>query len=102
MVTGVTGFLGKPVLAALLRHGEGIDRLVAPVRAPDDAAARRRLREEVLSAEPLTALGGAGGPGRRPGEGRIRAVACDLDRDPAGADDLDAWRGIDVVIHCAA
>jgi nucleoside-diphosphate-sugar epimerase len=102
MVTGGTGFLGKPVLAALLRHGGGIRRLVVPVRAIDDAAARRRLREEVLSAEPLAALGDAAGLGRKLEEGRIRAVACDLERDEAEAGARDAWGEIDVVIHCAA
>ncbi len=90
MLTGASGFLGKAVLAALLRHGDGIERLVVVLRAADDEEARRRLRGEVLVAEPLAGLDGS----------RVEAVAADLGEDggAAGA----AWSGIDTVVHCAA
>ena len=56
LVTGGSGFLGKAVLAALLRHGDGIERLLVLLRARSDAAARQRLLEEVLVAEPFADL----------------------------------------------
>jgi nucleoside-diphosphate-sugar epimerase len=91
LVTGASGFLGKAVLAALLRHGEGIERLVVLLRASSDEEARRRLRDEVLVAEPFAGLGDGG---------RIRAIAGDLSED--GLADGPEWAGIDIVVHCAA
>jgi alcohol-forming fatty acyl-CoA reductase len=90
LVTGASGFLGKAVLAALLRHGEGIERLVVLLRAPTDEDARRRLLDEVLVAEPFAGLDGSG----------IRAIAGDLGAD--GLADGPDWAGIDTVVHCAA
>src|SRR5215207_10391535 len=102
LVTGATGFLGKSVLAALLRHGEGIERLVVLLRAASDEDAGRRLREEVLVAEPFAQLPGDEIRGRLDA-GRIQAVAGDLSGDgaaPTGGG--GPWAGIDSVIHCAA
>jgi thioester reductase-like protein len=101
MVTGATGFLGKPVLASLLRHGADLKRLLVPVRAADDGAARRRLLEEVLPTEPLAGLGDDAGLRRDVEQGRIVAAACDLERDEGGAAP-SAWGEVDIVIHCAA
>jgi thioester reductase-like protein len=91
LVTGASGFLGKAVLADLLRHGDGIERLVVLLRAPSDDDARRRLRDEVLVSEPFDQLGDGS---------RIRAIGGDLGEDgPADGNEL---AGIDTVIHCAA
>jgi alcohol-forming fatty acyl-CoA reductase len=105
LLTGASGFLGKAVLASLLRHGDGIERLVVVLRAPSDDAARRRLLDEVLVAEPFADLGPAAEVRRRVDEGRIRAVAADLGSDdPSEPPDAEGgpWAGIDIVIHCAA
>ena len=91
LLTGASGFLGKAVLAALLRHGDGIERLVVLLRAATDDEARRRLRDEVLVAEPFDRLGAGS---------RIRAIAGDLSED--GLADGPEWAGIDTVVHCAA
>ena len=90
LVTGASGFLGKAVLAALLRHGGGIERLVVLLRAASDEDAGRRLTDEVLVSEPFAGLDGS----------RIEAIAGDL--SGAGLPDGKAWAGIDTVIHCAA
>jgi fatty acyl-CoA reductase len=90
LLTGASGFLGKAVLGALLRHGGGTRRLVVLLRADDEAAARRRLLDEVLVAEPLAGLDGR----------RVEVIAGDLREDRAAAG--EAWSGIDTVIHCAA
>ncbi len=100
LLTGASGFVGKAVLAALLRHGDGLRRLVVLLRAPDAADARRRLLEEILVAEPFAELPGAD-VSRRLDEGRIEVVAADLGRD-GGLEDGGTWSGIDTVIHCAA
>jgi alcohol-forming fatty acyl-CoA reductase len=99
LLTGGSGFLGKVVLATLLSRLATFRRLIVMLRAPDDAAARRRLEEEVLASEAFAEVG--------PdlirsliGEARLCAVAGDL-----GVDEIRArkgWEEIDTVIHCAA
>jgi alcohol-forming fatty acyl-CoA reductase len=90
LLTGASGFLGKAVLATLLRHGDGIARLVVLLRAPSEAEGRRRLLDEVLVAEPLAGLDAS----------RVEVIAGDLS-DATSAEDGN-WAGIDTVIHCAA
>jgi fatty acyl-CoA reductase len=103
LITGASGFLGKAVLAALLRHGDGLERLLVLLRAGSDEDAGRRLRDEVLVAEPFAQL-----PGdeirARLDAGRVQAIAGDLSGDasaPTGGGG-GPWAGIDTVIHCAA
>ena len=103
LVTGASGFVGKAVLAALLRHGDGIERLVVLLRAGSDEDAGRRLREEVLSSEPFADLP-AEGIRSRLEAGRLKAIAGDLSGDgaaPTGGE-RGPWAAIDTVIHCAA
>jgi len=103
LLTGASGFLGKAVLAALLRHGDRIERLVVLLRAPSDDAARQRLLDEVLVAEPFADLPAAEIRARLDA-GRIEALAADLSGDVVGPSTADgaAWAGIDTVVHCAA
>lgn len=101
LLTGSSGFLGKAVLAALLRHGDGIARLVVVLRAGSDEDARRRLLDEVLVAEPFAGLA-ADEIRRRLDAGGIRAVAADLAGTRPATGNAEAWAGIDTVIHCAA
>jgi alcohol-forming fatty acyl-CoA reductase len=56
-LTGATGFVGKVVLAELLRRREalGIERVLALVRAKDPEQADARLRSEVLGSPCFTA-----------------------------------------------
>ena len=101
LLTGASGFLGKAVLAALVRHGDRIERLEVLLRAGSDEEARRRLLDEVLVAEPFADL-----PTeeirRRIDTGRIHALAADLGGAELALGAGGAWTGIDTVIHCAA
>jgi thioester reductase-like protein len=95
LVTGATGFVGAELLSRLLlRSGSTI---VAPVRAPSDAAARARglaVLEDVLA---------------RPVDGeearRVHWVAADLEQRRLGWADA-TWRGwagrVSEIYHCAA
>lgn len=101
LLTGVSGFVGKAVLDALLEYAPRLGRLIVLVRAADDAAAARRLEEEVLGADAFAnvPLDRRVAPLR---DERLRAVAIDLDHLgdelPSGTD----WTAVDTVIHCAA
>jgi nucleoside-diphosphate-sugar epimerase len=91
VVTGATGFVGSLVLERLIGRGE---RVVALVRASDDAAARRRLDElAVRTWGDAAILAG------------VEAIAGDLERDrlglPAVAYDALAERTA-AIVHCAA
>ncbi len=100
LLTGATGFLGKVVLEQLLRRsGElGIERVVALVRAGDEAAAERRLREGVLSTPLFDAIGADA-------RARVRAVAGDVAL-PLGGLAPETLRALEDVVthvvHCAA
>jgi thioester reductase-like protein len=101
LLTGSSGFLGKVVLASLLRRDHGSERLILLLRAPDEAAAAARLRDEVLTSEALAGVR-SGLLEEAAASGRIRAVAGDLSRPDLGAGDRDGWGAVDTVIHCAA
>src|SRR5215213_6661435 len=88
LLTGASGFLGKAVLAALLRHGDGIERLVVLLRAASEEDARRRLIDEVLVAEPFADLP-AGEIRARLDAGRIQTIAADLSGGSLGASEGD-------------
>ena len=101
LITGSSGFLGKAVLATLLKREEDLERAIVLLRAPDAAAARQRLVDEVLASEAFAALPGASIL-EMVETGRLCAVAGDLE---SGHLDLQAqmgWGEIDTVIHCAA
>jgi thioester reductase-like protein len=94
MITGATGFVGMELLARYLARTER--RIITPVRAADDAAARARI-DAVLAD-----LFGARGHRYA---GRIDALAADL-REPQlglGSARLDqlACR-VSTIVHCAA
>ncbi len=102
LVTGGSGFLGKAVLATLLRSaGADLGRLVVLLRAADDEGARRRLLDEVVPSEAFAGLS-ASDIAADLDAGRIQAVAGSLEQDRPGAGLAEALRGIDTVIHCAA
>jgi fatty acyl-CoA reductase len=82
LLTGASGFVGKAVLAQLLRE---VPEAQVTVLLRGDAP--RRLRDEVLSSTPFADLDG----------GAVHAISGDL-----GGDGLEAAGGIDVVVHCAA
>jgi len=98
LLTGATGFLGKAVLATWLREIPGDGTITLLVRAADDDAARRRLEEQVLTAEPF--VGGLGEEALA--SGRLRALAADLAAEDLGGLDPARLAGTDVAIHCAA
>ena len=91
LVTGATGFLGRTVLATCLRELPELGRIVVLLRAGDEAAAGRRLRDEVLAGEAFEGLDGE----------RVEALAGDVGVDGLGRAP-GGLGGIDVVVHCAA
>jgi nucleoside-diphosphate-sugar epimerase len=101
LLTGGSGFLGMAVLSALLTHAPEFKRLVLLLRAGDDAAARRRLTEEVLANVAFAAL---------PQDwlrqlldsGRLDAVAGDLAEERPQGSWPRAWGEVDTLINCAA
>jgi thioester reductase-like protein len=100
LLTGATGFIGKVVLAELLRRREafGIERVLALVRARDPEQADARLRSEVLGSPCFAA--------EAPGyEKWIEAVAGDITQPRLGLAGDAAERvrdDVTHVIHCAA
>ncbi|HYC71218.1 MAG TPA: SDR family oxidoreductase [Opitutaceae bacterium] len=83
LLTGATGAVGQPLLAALLRSRR-FGRVIVPVRG--DAARRARQMRGALAAEEVDT-------------GPLVTVAADL-ADPAA--DLASWPAADVVVHAAA
>lgn len=100
LLTGSTGFLGKAVLATLLRIG-GAQRVLLLVRADDDAAARLRVEREVLTSDAFDERSRAAAEALL-AEGRLLAVAGDLEQGRLDVGEIDAWAAVDTVIHCAA
>ena len=82
LVTGASGFVGKAVLAQIMRE---LPETKVTVLLRGDA--EQRLREQILTAAPFEGLDGSA----------IGIAAGDL-----GDDDLTVPGDIDVVIHCAA
>lgn len=97
LVTGVTGFVGKAVLARMIEL-DCFATVLVLVRAADRQAAQLRLREEVLASEALAGLPTA----PLVSEGRIRAVAGDVQAGGPAAGTEPAWGEVETVIHCAA
>jgi HAD superfamily hydrolase (TIGR01490 family) len=91
LLTGATGFLGRAVFATCLRELPELGRIVVLLRAGDDEAAGRRLRDEVLAGEAFEGLDGE----------RVEALAGDVGVDGLGRGS-GGLGGIDVVVHCAA
>jgi len=56
LVTGSTGFLGKLLVEKILRVQPGVKRLYLLVRAPDDAAAHKRVLQEIVGKELFSVL----------------------------------------------
>jgi nucleoside-diphosphate-sugar epimerase len=100
LLTGASGFLGKAVLATLLRSAPEIDQLVIMLRAPGGATAAERL-DGVLATECFDGIPGDAVRSRIE-SGRIRALRGDLELDGLGDQPAEALAGIDTVIHCAA
>jgi fatty acyl-CoA reductase len=100
LLTGATGFVGKVVLAELLRRRAelGIERVLALVRAKDPEQADARLRSEVLGSPCFAA--------EAPGyEKWVEAVAGDITQPGFGLAPETAARvraDVSRVIHCAA
>lgn len=101
LLTGGSGFLGKAVLSALLAHADGFERLILLIRAADDAAAQRRLTEEVLANDAFLTLP-QGWLREQLDSGRLAAVAGDLSSEEQGAHRRRDWAAVDVLINCAA
>ncbi len=99
LLTGASGFLGKAVLATLMRTAPEIAEVRILLRAGSDEEARRRLVDEVLAAE---AFHGSNGGDGRLDPARLRALAGDLAGNAAAAPRRSDWAGVDTVIHCAA
>jgi fatty acyl-CoA reductase len=101
LLTGGSGFLGKAVLSALFAHADGFERLILLVRAEDDAAAQRRLTEEILTNDAFATLP-HGWLQDRLETGRLSAVAGDLASEEPGVRQREGWADVDVLINCAA
>jgi alcohol-forming fatty acyl-CoA reductase len=101
LLTGGSGFLGMAVLSTLLTHAPEFKRLALLLRADDDAAAQRRLTDEVLGNVAFAAL---------PRDwllelldsGRLCAVAGDLAEERPQGPWPAIWSEVDTVINCAA
>ena len=94
LLTGATGFVGMELLARVIEQTD--QDVVALVRAADDAAAQARVDEMLTT---LVA------PAARPGRGRVRAVAADLEAPGLGLSPVARSRiagRISAVVHCAA
>jgi alcohol-forming fatty acyl-CoA reductase len=102
LLTGATGFLGKLVLASLLRTAPDIGALAVLVRADSPQAAKQRLLAEILDDEAFAEIGGAKTVRDRLEDGRIAAVAGDIESDEFPGAAGSTWSGVDTVIHCAA
>jgi HAD superfamily hydrolase (TIGR01490 family) len=83
LLTGASGFVGKAVLAQIVR--ELPDTTVTVLLRGNDPL--KRLQDEVLTSAPFDGLDGSA----------VKAVGGDL-----GSDGLEGVDDIDVVIHCAA
>lgn len=101
LLTGASGFLGKAVLATLLRHAGDFRCLLVLLRAPDFAAAQRRLVEEVLTSDAFAALPDAS-IREMLDAGRLCTVAGDLETGALPGPEQEGWSEVDTVIHCAA
>jgi thioester reductase-like protein len=94
LLTGATGFVGMELLARVLEQTD--HDVIALVRAADDAAAQARVDEMLTT---LVA------PDARPREGRVRAVAADLESPGLGLSPVARHRiagQVSAVVHCAA
>ncbi len=100
LLTGASGFVGKAVLATLLRSAPDIEQIVVLLRAPGGATATDRLKG-VLSNECFDDLP-AEEIRAKLDSGRIRALRGDLEIDGLDEKPTEALTGIDTVIHCAA
>jgi alcohol-forming fatty acyl-CoA reductase len=101
LVTGASGFLGKAVVAVLLREVAALGEVRLVLRAGGDDAAQARLRDEVLPSEAFDGVREDAETARD--DGRLRAVAGDFTAERLGrVDGDDGLAEIDVVVHCAA
>ncbi|MBS1885814.1 MAG: SDR family oxidoreductase [Actinobacteria bacterium] len=100
LLTGASGFVGKAVLSALLMGTERV-RLLVLLRAADGEEARRRLVDEVLTAEPFRPIPQSLVE-RMLGEGELEALAGDLRVDGLGCRSAEKLGDVSTVIHCAA
>lgn len=101
LLTGASGFVGKAVLAALFREEDSPRQTVLLLRAPTEAAARRRLLDDVLSSDAFSSTAVDRIRAGLQAES-VRVLHGDLGEDGFGDADSDGWAGMDVVIHCAA
>jgi nucleoside-diphosphate-sugar epimerase len=101
LLTGGSGFLGKAVMAALLRTAPDIGQLAVLLRAPDGESARRRLLEDVLPSDAFGALPETALRARLDDD-RILPIAGDLETADVSAAAVGGLADVDVVIHCAA
>ena len=96
-LTGATGFLGAFILRDLLQRAERVKKVVCLVRAADDAGALTRLRE--------AAQGRGVWDEAWVKDGRVEALAGDLDRPRFGLD-AGAWMRVageaDAIVHNGA
>jgi nucleoside-diphosphate-sugar epimerase len=100
LITGASGFVGKAVLSSLL-SGTDRTRVLVLLRAEDEAGARRRLVEEILGAEPFTAMP-ASIVEEILAKGELAPVWGDLGDDGLAARLEDKLGEVGTVIHCAA
>jgi len=97
LVTGASGFLGKAVLATLMRSAPEAGEIRLLLRAGSEEEAHDRLVDEVLGSD---AFAGNGAGSLDPA--RLRALPGDLTGHGTAAPSKSDWAEIDVVIHCAA
>lgn len=97
-LTGATGFLGKVLLAKLLREAPEIARVVILARRGSAATLDARIEADIVRSPALACIDGA------LLRARLRAVEGDATRPRFGLSE-EAWRAlaaeIDLVVHCA-
>jgi fatty acyl-CoA reductase len=99
-LTGATGFLGKVVLAMLLRERNdlGLGRVYVLIRAKDQASAEARFEDEIVSTACMADDADALRAIAQPVVGDCSSPHCGLADDVYAAVTRDVGR----VIHCAA
>ena len=100
LLTGATGFVGKVVLAELVRRREelGLERIYVLVRGKKDRTAQQRFEKEVVESPAFQFLGDEWPTLCQVVHGELTYEHCDISR----ADQKTLTTRVTHIIHCAA